>query len=113
KAARALKLSLPAVSRQLAALEQELAAPLLVRTTRRMTLTPAGRDLHERARRILRDVDEARELVAHARVVSGSIVVSVPVSLGLARIVPALPALFDAHPHLAVDLRLEDDAVDP
>jgi DNA-binding transcriptional LysR family regulator len=112
KAARALKLSLPAVSRQLAALEGELEAPLIVRTTRRMTLTPAGRDLHERARRILHDVEEARELVAHAKSVHGTLVVSAPVSLGLARIVPSLPALFEAHPHLAIDLRLEDDAVD-
>ena len=43
RAARSLRLSLAAVSRQLSALERDLGVPLVLRTTRRLALTEAGR----------------------------------------------------------------------
>ena len=64
-AADALDSSLPAVVRQLAALEAQLGVRLLHRTTRRLSLTEDGRLYLERVRRILADVDEAdRSLLA-------------------------------------------------
>src|SRR5512142_2768537 len=59
RAAERLYVSQPALSRQIRALEQVLGVELLRRSTHRVELTVAGEALLERARRLLRDVDEA------------------------------------------------------
>ena len=119
RAARSLRLSLAAVSRQLSALERELGVPLVLRTTRRLALTEAGRAYHSEATRVLGAVDRARETVRGSRRVDGRVVVSAGVTVGLTMVVPILPRLAQRHPGLVVDLRLEDrnqdlvrDAVD-
>jgi len=119
RAARSLRLSLAAVSRQLSALERELGVPLVLRTTRRLALTEAGRAYHTEAARVLGAVDRARETVRGSRRVEGRVVVSAGVTVGLTMVVPILPRLAQRHPGLVVDLRLEDrnqdlvrDAVD-
>lgn len=111
-AARAQGLSVAAVSRQVRALEEEFGAPLLVRSTRALALTEAGGALHERARRILEEVEQARGAVKTTRAVRGLVRVSAPVTLGMMRVVPALPALFTRYAALQVDLRLEDRNAD-
>jgi DNA-binding transcriptional LysR family regulator len=111
-AARAQRLSLPAVSRQLRALEQELGATLLVRSTRRLHVTDAGREWYERCLRVLREVDDARQAVRSGSGVAGRLVVSASLSFGSAVIVPRLAKLAEQHPQLIVDLRLEDQLVD-
>ena len=58
-AAERLDSSLPAVSRRLAALESRLGVRLIDRNARRFNLTEEGTLLHERALRILAEVDEA------------------------------------------------------
>jgi DNA-binding transcriptional LysR family regulator len=119
RAARSLRLSLAAVSRQLSALERELGVPLVLRTTRRLALTEAGRAYHAEATRVLGAVERARETVRGSRRVEGRVVVSAGVSIGLPLLVPLLPRVLEAHPGLVIDLRLEDrnqdlvqDAVD-
>lgn len=111
-AARAQRLSLPAVSRQLRALELELGTTLLVRSTRRLHLTDAGREWYERSRRVLREVEDARQAVRSPDGVAGRLVVSASLSFGAAVIVPRLAKLAEQHPRLVVDLRLEDQLVD-
>ncbi len=111
-AARILRLSLPAVSRQLRALEEETGAVLLRRTTRRMALTDEGRAFYERSVRILRDVEEARAIVSPSREVRGTLVVSAPISIALSLVLPHLSGLAARHPRLTLDLRLEDRLVD-
>lgn len=111
-AARDLRLSLPAVSRQLRALEEDMGTVLLMRTTRRMALTEQGRLFYERAVHILREVEETRARLAPGRDVRGTLVVSAPISIALSLVLPRLPALSAKHPHLALDLRLEDRLVD-
>ena len=59
-AAQRLGLAQPALGAQIRLLEQELGLPLLLRHSRGVTPTQAGRLLHERARAILTDVDRAR-----------------------------------------------------
>src|SRR5690349_16211244 len=82
-AARALDQSLPAVSRGISALEQQLGGRLLVRTTRRISLTEAGRTYYERAKRVLGDLREAEAEVAREHSVpSGRLVVSASVTFG-------------------------------
>lgn len=112
-AARAQRLSLPAVSRQLRALEEELGATLLVRSTRRLHVTDAGREWYERSRRVLAEVEDARQAVrSGTRGVSGRLVVSTSLSFGMAVVVPRLAKLAERHPQLVIDLRLEDHLVD-
>jgi DNA-binding transcriptional LysR family regulator len=111
-AARAQRLSLPAVSRQLRALEQDLGASLVVRSTRRLHVTEVGQAWYERCRRILRDVDEARAAVSGKKGVHGRLVVSTSLTFGTNVIVPRLAVLSERHPHLVIDLRLEDQLVD-
>jgi DNA-binding transcriptional LysR family regulator len=111
-AARSLKISLPGVSRQLRALEEELGAQLLVRTTRRMALTERGRAFYESAVQILRDVENTRLRVEPSRAVRGRLVVSVPISIALALVLPRIGALAARHPRLTLELRLEDHLVD-
>ena len=112
QAARALRLSVAMASRHLRALEKELGVELIRRTTRRLTLTEAGTNFLVRARAALAGLHEARESVRPGRGASGLLVVSLPVSLGLARIGPSFPALLDQHPRLKLDLRFEDRFVD-
>jgi len=112
-AARAQRLSLPAVSRQLRALEEEVGLKITINPTRRLHVTDAGREWYERSRRVLGEVEDARQAVrSGARGVSGRLVVSTSLSFGMATIVPRLAKLAERHPHLVIDLRLEDHLVD-
>ncbi|RYZ08453.1 MAG: LysR family transcriptional regulator [Myxococcales bacterium] len=112
-AARAQRLSLPAVSRQLRALEDELGATLLVRSTRRLHVTEAGHEWYERSRRVLAEVEDARQAVrGSSGTVSGRLVVSTSLTFGATVIVPRLSKLAETHPGLVIDLRLEDQLVD-
>lgn len=111
-AARAQRLSLPAVSRQLRALESDLGAVLVVRSTRSLRVTEAGQRWYEHCVRVLRDIDEARASVRETRGVEGNLVVSASLTFGTMIIVPRLRALVTRHPRLSIDLRLEDNLVD-
>lgn len=70
-AAETLHLSLPAISRRLTALEEELGVALLTRSTRRVALTQTGREFLPRARRLLDELEESllgiRETAAQRR----------------------------------------------
>jgi DNA-binding transcriptional LysR family regulator len=110
-AARVLGLSVPAVSRQLRALETELGTSLIARSTRHLRVTDAGQLWHAHCTRILRDVEEARRSVA-PRGVDGTLVVSASVTFGMHYLIPKLPPLLRKHPGLKLDLRLEDSPVD-
>ncbi len=111
-AARSLRQSLAAISRQVKALERELGAKLVVRTTRSLRLTEEGRRFHEHALRLVREAEAARASVRHGNALAGHVLVSSSVTLGVRLLVPALPALLEAHPALRVELRLEDRPVD-
>lgn len=112
RAARALRLSPAAVSRQVSALEEDLGTRLLLKTTRRLTVTDAGRRYHTHCLRVLRGVEDARASVARDGAVSGLLTVTAPIAFGLARVAPCLAGLLARHPALRVDLRLEDRVVD-
>lgn len=111
-AARQLRVSPAAVSRQLAALEAKLGAPLILRTTRRFAVTELGREYYQRCRGILRAIDDAQALGRTHGAAQGLLTVSAPVTYGLARISPHVPALLTKHRGLEIDLRLEDRLVD-
>lgn len=110
-AAKQLRISPAAVSRQLATLESELRIELVHRTTRRMTITSAGRHYYERCLRILRDVDDAQQ-IGRSGALDGVVKLSAPVTFGLATLMPVMRSFRHSHPSLRIDLRLEDRMVD-
>ncbi len=108
--AKQLRLSVAAVSRHVAALEEGLGTSLIARTTRKLTITPAGHLYYERCLRVLREVEEA-EAVGRLGA-AGPLRMSVPVSLGVLAGDALVGALLARHPTLRLDLRFEDHMVD-
>lgn len=111
-AARSARLSLPAVSRQLTALEKQLGTSLIVRSTRRLSVTDAGRTFYEHAKEVLREAEQAMSAARSARSVAGRLSVSVSFAFGLHYVVPRLEGLLRRHPALHVDLHINDAVVD-
>jgi DNA-binding transcriptional LysR family regulator len=111
-AARAQRLSLPAISRQQRGLEADLGVSLIMRSTRRLHVTDAGQQWYAHCVRVLREVDAARANVSTTNAVRGTLVVSASLTFGTEVIVPQLNALVARHPQLVIDLRLEDHIVD-
>jgi len=109
RAARRLGTSKAVVSKYVAGLEAELGVRLLQRTTRVVSLTPAGRALYERCRQLLEEITAMEDTARDERsAVSGSLRVSAPVAFGLLHLGPRLPAWLSMHPELALDLSLSD-----
>lgn len=112
-AAQALGLSNPTVSKAIARLEARLGVALLSRTSRRLSLTEAGRTALERASRILADgaalEDEAAEQSDVAR---GLVRISAPLSFGTAYVGATLPAFLRRYPDVTLDFALSDRRVD-
>ena len=112
-AARALGLSVAAVSKQVRALEDRLGVRLLQRTTRQVRLTEAGQRFHERCQRILADLEDAeREVAERQATARGRVRVSAPMSFGQRHLGPVVSAFLDGHPDVAIDLVLDDRFVD-
>lgn len=109
-AGRELGISTAAVSKRLLQLEARLGQPLLVRSTRRMRLTPEGELLAERARRILGDLDELNQLLAEARdAPRGLLRVVASPGFGRMHVAPAIAAFVALHPAVEVQLQLAAD----
>ncbi|WP_426237601.1 LysR substrate-binding domain-containing protein [Pararhizobium sp. DWP1-1-3] len=112
-AARSLSVSPSAISKSVQRLERHLGVQLFNRTTRSMTLTSEGRDLHERALRLLRDAEEIEQVAKAARAEpSGSLRIAASLPIGLHVIAPALPRFRELYPKVTIDLRLSDQIVD-
>ncbi|MGE4048591.1 MAG: LysR substrate-binding domain-containing protein, partial [Acetobacteraceae bacterium] len=112
-AASRLGLSKATVSKAIARLEARLGAPLLNRTSRRLSLTAIGRETAASAGGLLAEA-ERLETVARARSAEprGVVRVAAPMSFGIAHLAPLLPDLLTAYPHLAIDLHLGDEVID-
>jgi DNA-binding transcriptional LysR family regulator len=105
-ASKQLRLSVAAVSRHVSALEDELGTSLLARTTRKTTLTPAGRTYYEACLRVLSEVEDAQSI---GRVgVAGPLRMSVPVSVGVLAGEAIVSSILSHHPDIKLDFRLED-----
>lgn len=112
-AARSLAVSPSAVSKTIQRLEQQLGLRLFTRTTRSLTLTPEGRELHARALHLLRAAEEVVQSAAAVRAEpSGILKIAAPLPIGTRLLAPALPAFRRRHPKLEIDLRLNDRFVD-
>jgi DNA-binding transcriptional LysR family regulator len=112
-AARSLGVSPSAVSKSVQRLEEHLKVRLFVRTTRSLTVTPEGRDLQERAMRLLQEVEQIEQAAASARSEpSGLIRVTAPLPVGTHILAPALPRFRERYPKVSIDLRMDDRYTD-
>ena len=112
-AARDLGLGQPAVSKLIAGLEDWLQVRLLVRSTRRLTMTEAGQIYYEHARRAL---DEAREAEVMARGsatgLEGRLRVCASVTFARLHLAPILASFLDPHPGLKLEVVMDDRNID-
>lgn len=112
-AARKLDLAPAAVTRLVSDLEKHLGVRLLQRTTRRLSLTPAGEAYLGRLRTILGDIDEADAMVhAHSREMSGTVRVLAQPVVATNIIAPAVRDFQLRYPEVVLELH-EQDALDP
>jgi len=111
--ARRQNIGQPAVSKAVVQLEQWLGVSLLLRSTRSVVPTEAGRIFYERAKRTIEEADEA--VVAargSASGLSGKLRVSTSICFGRLDVIPNLSAFLAEHPDLDVELVLDDRNVD-
>lgn len=113
-AGRKLRLSPSAVSKLVTRIEDRLGARLLVRTTRRLELTPEGEVYLGRARGILSAIAETERIVAEgARVVPrGPLRINASVGFGERYILPLVPSFLARYPEIELDLTLTDGVID-
>lgn len=102
-----------AVSRRLRELEDALGVTLLQRTTRSLTLTPAGSDYLSQCIDILNAVDAARDSVqSSGQKLSGKLRIAAPLTFGLLHVSPAVCEFQTLHPDVVFDVDLSDRRTD-
>ena len=110
--ARKLNAPLPSVSRKVAELERHLGTNLLVRTSRQIQLTDAGRDYVEAARRIIADLDEAeRRASGEYQRPRGELTVTMPVEFGVRHVMPIALGFLEEYPEVTLDLVTSDRVI--
>jgi len=113
KAAERLDLPKSTVSRRISALETQLGERLLLRTTRRQTLTEFGQLLLDHARQVVMEVDAVKALREHRQALpSGRLRVSMPSDFANLLLAESLAAFVTMHPGISLELDLSPRRVD-
>ncbi|MGS5089239.1 LysR family transcriptional regulator [Hydrogenophaga sp. A37] len=101
------------IGRRLDALETRLGVKLLVRTTRRITLTHEGSAFLEDCQRLLTDLSNAEASVSAGGVkASGHLRITAPAGFGRRHVAPLIPHFRELHPEVTMSLNLSDRVVD-
>jgi DNA-binding transcriptional LysR family regulator len=112
-AASKLGMSISAVTKAIARLEDELGTQLFTRTTRQLRTTEFGQDFYERCVRILSDLEDAEIAVQRDnQALKGRVRAVLPFSFGRVTVVPELPVFCARHPDIMLDLNFSDGPVD-
>ncbi|MEZ3498392.1 LysR family transcriptional regulator [Pantoea sp. KPR_PJ] len=112
-AAEQLLLSKQYVSRRMAALEASLGSQLLIRNTRKLSVTEAGTLFLPHAQRILDDIREAEQAMsARRQELNGTFRISMPMSFGMGHLSPLIAQFLKQHPALQFHIELADRYVD-
>lgn len=112
-AARTLGVSKSHTSKRVSQLEDRLGARLLQRTTRKLTLTEAGRTFYERCSHILGQLEEAEQLIAElSNSPRGRLRMAVPMSLGLRYLAPLVAEFAKEFDAVMLDVQYSDARVD-
>ena len=110
--ARLLHMSPPAVTRAVAGLEEAIGARLLIRTTRSVKLTEAGRRYYEDCRRILADITEAESAAAGSNATpTGTLAVTASVLFGKMHVLPIVTDYLDTYPTMSARVLFVDRPV--
>ncbi len=106
RAAKRLRVAQSGLSASIRSLERELGAPLFLRSTRQVELTPAGRALLVEARRALSATDAAKDAVAAVQgLLRGSLAIGSLQCLHVVHLPAVLASFIAAHPGLEISLR--------
>ena len=101
------------IGRRIDALEERLGVKLLLRTTRRITLTHEGSAFLEDCQRLLADLANAEASVSAGGVkASGHLRITAPAGFGRRHVAPLVPAFIAQHPEVSLSLNLSDRVVD-
>ena len=101
------------ISKQVAALERELGARLLSRTTRSLALTEEGERYFEQASRLVAEIAEAESVLRRGeQALSGWLRVAASVGYGRLKLLPLVRTFLAAHPGVKIDLKLNDGFID-
>ena len=101
------------IGRRIDALEERLGVKLLVRTTRRITLTHEGSAFLEDCQRLLADLASAEASVSAGGVkASGHVRITAPAGFGRRHVAPLVPLFLAQHPEVSLSLNLSDRVVD-
>ncbi len=111
-AARECCMTPSAVSKLVQRLEERLGVRLINRSTRQLQLTPEGCAFHERAARILADIDDAERQAAAGDAPAGRVRLNASASFATHVLMPLLPEFLSAYPELSVDIIQTDAVVD-
>lgn len=112
-AARERRISQPAASKQVAALERSLGVRLLSRTTRKVTPTDEGLAYYDRAREAVQALREAAAAVRTRDAgLGGTLHVATSVGFGRVSVAPRVAAFLGQHPRLSIELHMADAYVD-
>lgn len=109
KAGARLRLSPPAVTRAVSALEDRLGARVFNRTTRSLAITDVGQRFLESARRVLADLDTAeKEAVGEAAIPHGHLTITASVTFGRSALAPVVCDFLRQHPRVTASVLLLD-----
>ena len=113
QAAEQLGIAKSAVSKRLAALEQNLGIKLINRTTRKSSITDAGRHYYQRSQHILDEVAELNSQTANETIaISGPLKLTVPVSFGIKYLSKPLSLFIQRHPEINLQVHFSDHHID-
>lgn len=111
--ARELALSKPTISKAITRLEQSLGTVLFHRTSRKISLSTAGKSLLPHAQQIANDGEAAMEAARDTtHLLRGQVRLAAPLSYGLSHLAPVIADFMCAYPEITVDLQLNDARVD-
>lgn len=112
-AARKLRIPVATLTRNVNDLEALVGTKLLVKTTRKLTLTDAGADYVASAKRILEQVDEQeRRAAGEFMIPRGELVVTTPVQVARLRVLPVINQFLAQYPEIRINLLQSDRNVD-
>lgn len=113
QAARRLGVSTAQVSRQVSALETRLATRLFYRTTRRVSVTEAGRIYYQQCRQVLDALDDAERSITNLQLSPrGKLRLTAPITYGEKRIAPLVNEFVVQYPELDVEMNLTNQKLD-
>ncbi len=113
-AAEALGMSPQMVAKHVVFLEDRLGTALILRTTRRHSLTDVGRAYYDRCKLVLAEAEAAEALALDMRKQpKGTLRVSAPMTFGAFSLAPFVTRYLHCHPDMQIDLTLNDRFVDP